>query len=70
MLSLYAKKEPTADPVTLQYGPKGKLDTVLYRDRACTQAVARWPWHHSNCPRKNQTRVTFNCYRWDLIWCK
>lgn len=69
LLTLFARKEPTTDPVSIQYGQGHKLDTVLYRDASCTILAARWPWYASNCPRRNQKRVTFNCFRWNLSWC-
>jgi hypothetical protein len=68
LLTLYARKAPTTDSVAIQYGLKGKKDTVLYRDRECTKPAARWPWHYSNCPRRGQRTVMFNCWRWKLEW--
>lgn len=68
MLTLYARKEPTQDSVAKALGLKGKQDTVFYRDRACTQVMARKPWHQSGQPRRNSKRVTLNCYNWNLEW--
>jgi hypothetical protein len=68
LLPLVARKEPTVDPIARQHGLAHKRDTVLYRDEACTQVAARWPWHFSSCPRHNQKRVTLNCFQWRLIW--
>lgn len=68
LLTLYAKKEPTTDPVSIMHGHAARQDTVLYRDTACTQVAARWPWHLSNCPSRRQKRVMFNCYQWNLTW--
>lgn len=68
LITLFAKKEPTADSVSIQHGLEKKLDTVIYRDQECTQVIARWPWHYSNCPRRNQKRVTLDCYNWNLSW--
>lgn len=68
LLTLYAKKEPTTDSVSVAFGLKKKLDTVIYKDRACTETYARWPWHYSSCPRRGQKRVTLNCWRWNLEW--
>lgn len=39
LLSLYARKEPTTDSVSIMFGFKKKLDVVLYKDRECTK-----PW--------------------------
>lgn len=69
MLTLFAKKEPTVDAVSIQHGLGHKQDTVLYSDKDCTKVAARWPWHYSNCPRRSQKRAVFNCYRWNLTWC-
>lgn len=68
MLTLFARKEPTADAVSLQHGLSGKLDTVLYRDANFTLAVCRWPWHYTSCPRRGQSNVVLNCCRWKLRW--
>lgn len=68
LLSLYARKEPTVDTVAIQHGLAKKQDTVLYRDKDCTQRAARVPWHFSNCPRRSQKRITLNCWPFQLIW--
>lgn len=70
LLTLFAKKEPTTDAIAIQYCPniKNKKDTVLYRDRECTQLAGRWSWYHSNCPRRSQKKVMFNCWPWKLEW--
>ena len=68
MITLFARKEPTVDKDSVVRGEGGKKDTVIYRDKECTQLVARWPWYYSNCPRRNQRVVTINCYRWSLSW--
>ncbi len=67
-LAVYARREPTADPVSLQHGCAHKMDTVFYRDPDCKQFLARKPWHYSGHPRKNSREVTLNCYRWQLKW--
>ena len=67
MLTLYARKEPTTDRFSIEH-KLPRLDTVLYRDPACTQAAVRWPWHYSNCPRRGQKQVMLDCYRWNLEW--
>lgn len=68
LLTLFARKEPTTDPVSLRWGPKGKKDTVVYQDEACTQFVARYHWYQSSCPRRGQKRTTLNCWDWALTW--
>ena len=67
MITLYAKKEPTIDPVSIHHGVK-EMDTVLYRDTAHTDEKARIPWHHSNCPDRRYKYVMLNCYRWRISW--
>lgn len=67
-LTLFARKEPTADTVSIQHGLPHKKDTVLYRDASCTDVVARWPWHYSNCPRRGQKQAMLNCFKWNLAW--
>lgn len=68
LLTLYAKKEPTRDPIDIKLGFAKRHDTVLYRDPACTTLAARWPWHMSNCPRRSSKIVMLNCWRWKLSW--
>ena len=75
LLPLYLRFEPTTDAPTLEsYGqaglpvPADHRDVVAYRDEACTQIAARWPWHYSTRPRKGARVVTFNCYRWRPVW--
>jgi hypothetical protein len=68
LLPVYARKEPTQDPVVRLFGLTNKKDTVVYRDPACTQLFARIPWSHSGHPRRNSSRITLNCFRWKLNW--
>lgn len=68
MLTLYARKEPTADLVSIRHGCGGKRDSVFYRDMACTSFMARWPWYQTNCPRIGRRQVRLNCYQWNVHW--
>lgn len=68
MLTVYARREPTVDPVAKAHGCSHKKDTVFYRDAECKDVMARKPWHQSGHPRKNSRQVTLNCYRWQLSW--
>lgn len=68
MITLYAKKQPTTDSVSIEHGLKHKNDTVVYRNPECTEQVARWPWHYSKCPRRGQKKVTLNCFQYLLAW--
>lgn len=71
MLTVYAKLEPTTDEVTLKYFPEtDKKDVQIYRDEACTDPFARFPWHYSSRPTLRNKYVTLNCYRWKLQWIK
>ncbi len=67
LLTLFARKEKSCDPLDVG-ASRPRMDTVLYRDEACTDQAARWPWHYSNCPRRGQVRVIFNCWPWKLSW--
>lgn len=68
LITLFARKEPTVDPVSIAHGLAHKQDTVLYQDRECTRRYAIWNWAYSNCPRRKQRTVMLNCYRWKLEW--
>jgi len=69
LLPLYLRREPTTDHVTIERNASaGRFDVVAYRDADATQVAARWPWYYSNKPRRNQRRVTLNCYYWKAIW--
>lgn len=68
MLTLYARKEPTTDPVTLSLKPNTKRrDVVLYEDSTCMSVKVRIPWYHTNCPRSRDA-VVINCYKYNLVW--
>jgi len=68
LLTLFAKKEPTADAVAIKRGKASMQDTALYRDPDCTQLVVRWPWQYTNCPKPGQREVTYNCSLWEIVW--
>lgn len=68
LLTLYARKEPTRDSVSIAHGLGSRKDTVLYRDALCTQRAAVFGWFQSSCPRRWQKFVTFNCCHWRLQW--
>jgi hypothetical protein len=68
LLTVFARREPTTDPVALAHGCARKNDTVFYSDALCTQAMARKPWYQSGHPRRNSREVTLNCWRWQLQW--
>ncbi len=68
LITLFARKERTTDPIDIKLGLEKKQDTVIYRDQACTQLAARWPWHYSSCPARRNKVVMLNCWRWRLEW--
>lgn len=74
MNTLYARREPTTDSVTLKYVPERQrrqpqwLDVVLYADAEGKRPVARYPNHYSNKPRRGQRQVNYNCDRCRLEW--
>lgn len=68
LLTLFARKERTTDAVSVKHGLGHRLDTVLYEDSECTRRKARFGWFQQSCPRRGQTRVTLNCWRWALVW--
>lgn len=68
LITLYARKEPTTDALSVSHGLRDRKDTVIYKDKECTNLVARWPWYQSSCPRRNQKRITLNCWPWNLSW--
>lgn len=68
LITLYARKEPTTDPVSLAHGLGHRKDTILYEDSACTRPKARFAWFLSQSPRRGQRRVTVNCWAWNLQW--
>lgn len=69
LLTLFAKKELTINPIDIHNGFSNRHDTVFYRDAECTKFFARWPWHYTNCPRRGQKRVVLGCCWWKLAWC-
>jgi len=62
LLTLYARREPTTDVVSVAHGCANRMDVVLYRDIARTQLVARYGWHLSTKPTKRQKTVMHNCW--------
>ena len=73
LLPLYLRREPTLDPVAIQHkasfrGGRLPKDVVAYRDSECTVRAFCCPWHYSTKPRRNQRRVTFNCWIWEARW--
>lgn len=68
LITLYARKEPTQDPVLKAHGLGRRRDTVIYSDAACTKPKARFSALGSQCPRTGTTRVTINCFKWRLKW--
>lgn len=68
LLPVYARKEPTTDSFARKAGLKNKLDTVIYRDKECTEVFVRYFWYRSSAPRRSTSRITLNCFDWNLFW--
>lgn len=68
LLPVYARKEPTTDSFARNAGLKNKLDTVIYRDEQCTKVFVRYFWYRSDAPRRSKSRITLNCFNWNLFW--
>jgi hypothetical protein len=70
-LTLYARHEPTTDPVCLHYCPPAQLpalrDVALYRDPQATKQIARFSAFQTR-PARHSRYVRINCYRWNLVW--
>lgn len=71
----YMRKERPANPVINCGGdlnvsaPRRAYDVAIYKDAACTELVARWPWHRAGTrPDRRYRRVMLNCYRWPVVW--
>ncbi|TJW14406.1 MAG: hypothetical protein E5W82_10545 [Mesorhizobium sp.] len=62
LLKLLARIEPDRE-----YARHGYSQVALYRDLAALP-VAVYPFHFESKPRRNQRRVTHNCFLYDLEW--
>ena len=67
LIKIFARREPTVDPVAIQHGLKQKRDVVFYRDAAATDRFVRWSWYKSP-PRRARRTVTLNCWLWAVEW--
>ena len=71
LLTLFARYEPTTDPVARAYLPAQQLDKArdvqIYRDDACTQPAARYRFGSTRPTRSSRT-VMHNCFRYALTW--
>lgn len=69
LFTLYARREPSTDPVLKTYAPGSKRnDVVFYRDAACTRPYGRWAWHVSPAPNRRRRSIVLNCFRWAVVW--
>jgi len=67
MLTVYAERVPTNDPVWHKYGTgKQPLDVVLYDSEG--NLKTRIPWHYSGKPDKRNKYQMLNCYKYRLQW--
>lgn len=71
LLTLFARYEPTTDPVAKAYLTAAHLkqvrDVQLYRDPACTQPAARYRCGMTR-PTRSSLTVMHNCFRYSLTW--
>lgn len=75
MITVYAKREPTTDPILndptadlMLNHPKGKQDVQIYRDRECKTPFVRFLWWQKSKPDRRYRYITLNCYKWRLRW--
>ena len=69
LLTLYARREPSADSVLLKYAPQAKrFDVVFYADHKATQPKGRFMWFSAGNLRPTHKTVMLNCYRWRMVW--
>jgi hypothetical protein len=67
MITLYARQEPSKDPILLEYAPKTKrYDTVFYRDPDCKDLYCIWEWDKR--PPRSRKTVTLNCCTYAVEW--
>lgn len=71
LLTLFARSEPTTDPVCLRYLSSARLatatDVQLYYDPNCTKPAARYRFGMTR-PHRNSRTVMHNCFRYALQW--
>lgn len=68
LITLYAKKVPTIDPVCHALGLRRMKDVALFKDRDCTELVARYYPDRSR-PTRATKKITLNCWQWRIEWC-
>lgn len=71
MITVYLRKEPTTDPLVLQYKGQLKrpvLDVQAYRDPECQIRFGRWDWWMRTKPKQGCKWVTLNCATWKAVW--
>jgi hypothetical protein len=68
-LTLYLRREPTVDPVWLQYGEGlTRWDVRCYSDLECQNLKGIFSWWHTNKPCRGCRTVILNCWRWAVVW--
>lgn len=75
LIKVYARRERTTDAATADMrkamgikSPSNQMDVQIYRDPEAKVPFARFSWHMADKPRRDQKRVTINCYQWELVW--
>lgn len=61
LITLFAREVPTQNE-------NGRKDVEIFKDQGCTDLYVRIPWWHSSRPTKRSSRITLNCYKWNLTW--
>ena len=76
MKTLFARLEPTTDPVSLAVFPEAErkrlkmMDTAIYADAAMTNRLVLFSWHRSDRPDRRRRMLVLNCACYRLEWPK
>lgn len=69
MYTLYARREPTTDLITLKYDLKSKrTDVVIYTDNECKEFKVRIPYYYTPKLTRNKKTIILNCNKYKLEW--
>lgn len=72
--SLYLRREPASDPVSLCLeravpgSTKRLTNVVIYRDPECTKFAGRFAPDSTTAPRRGAKTMVLNCARWPIQW--
>lgn len=67
LLKLHVRREPASlrDP---RMKGSSRMDRVLYRDAEASRQLCVYPWWTNRGPNRRSTRITINCWPFDLVW--